>query len=305
MKKILSILGLFLLSLIFISCTNNKNEFSIVCMSYSEYDWVKNLVKDTNIEVSYLCDNGSDIHSYQVKPSDKIKVIESKMFVYPGGEDFEYLDEAFRDAKLKINLLDLINDKLIEDANNGEEDDELEYDNHTWLSLKNAKSFITYIKNKLIEIDEVNKDKYINNYNNYYKELDNLDKLYENELNKKENKTLVFADRFPFAYLCKDYNINYFAAFKGCSSEIDAKAETITFLANKIDELDLKYVMTIEGNANIKNAVINATKNKNQEVLVLNSLQGVTKSNLKENDSYINFMNQNLNVLKKAFEVGE
>ena len=43
MKKILSILGLFLLSLIFISCTNNKNAFSIVCMSYSEYDWVKNL----------------------------------------------------------------------------------------------------------------------------------------------------------------------------------------------------------------------------------------------------------------------
>ena len=75
MKKILSIISLFLLSLIFISCTNNKNEFSIVCMSYSEYDWVKNLVKDTNIEVSYLCDKGSDIHSYQVKPSDKIKQV--------------------------------------------------------------------------------------------------------------------------------------------------------------------------------------------------------------------------------------
>ncbi len=36
-------------------------------------------------------------------------------------------------------------------------------------------------------------------------------------------KTLLFADRFPFRYLLDDYDLNYYAAFPGCSADIKAK----------------------------------------------------------------------------------
>ena len=46
--------------------------------------------------------------------------------------------------------------------------------------------------------------------------------------------------RFPFRYLIEDYGLTYYAAFIGCSAETEASFETIAFLSEKIDELNLK-----------------------------------------------------------------
>ena len=58
---------------------------------------------------------------------------------------------------------------------------------------------------------------------------------------------MLFGDRFPFRYLVDDYGLNYYAAFAGCSAESEASFETVSFLANKVDELGLPCVLTIEG----------------------------------------------------------
>ena len=60
-------------------------------------------------------------------------------------------------------------------------------------------------------------------------------------------KTVLFGDRFPFRYLAEDYGLRYYAAFAGCSAESEASFETISFLAGKVDELNLPCVLTIEG----------------------------------------------------------
>lgn len=172
-----------------------------------------------------------------------------------------------------------------------------ESDEHIWLSLRNAKKCVEAIKEVLCEIDSSNQKIYESNAEEYIKKLEMLDAKYEDVVDKSKNDTLVFGDRFPFRYLVDDYNLNYYAAFAGCSSESEASFNTITFLAKKLDELKLSNILTIEGNNHrIAETIIKNTENKDQKILTLNSMQG----RILEGETYLSIMEANLEVLKKA-----
>ena len=139
---------------------------------------------------------------------------------------------------------------------------------------------------------------FLQNATLYNQKLENLDVQYTNEVNSASTKTILVADRFPFRYLVEDYNLNYYAAFVGCSSETRASPQTITFLANKMDELNLKFILILESSdRSIANTVKNSTQNKNQQILVLNSIQTTM---LKDNTTYLHIMEENLQILKQA-----
>ena len=44
----------------------SSEPFSVVCTIFPEYDWVKEILGDhaDNVELTYLLDNGVDLHSY-------------------------------------------------------------------------------------------------------------------------------------------------------------------------------------------------------------------------------------------------
>lgn len=178
-----------------------------------------------------------------------------------------------------------------------------EYDEHVWLSLKNAKTLVGTIKEGLKKIDVKNADVFEENYKVYTKKLDKLDLAYKEGVEQGSKSTLIFGDRFPFRYMVDDYGIDYYAAFKGCSAETEASFETIVFLANKVDELDLSYIMTIENAKHkIAETILKNTKHKNQKILELNSMQSITKKEVEAGISYLSIMESNLNVLKQALE---
>ena len=100
-----------------------------------------------------------------------------------------------------------------------------------------------------------------------------------------------------------DYGLDYYAAFVGCSAETEASFETITFLAGKLDELGLKNVMTIEkSDQKIPKAIIENTKDKNQKILRLDSMQSATSDDVKAGTTYLSVMEDNLEVLKEALQ---
>ena len=174
---------------------------------------------------------------------------------------------------------------------------EHESDEHIWLSLRNAKKCVEAIKEVLCQLDSSNQEIYESNAEEYIKKLEMLDAKYGDAVDKAKNDTLVFGDRFPFRYLVDDYNLNYYAAFAGCSSESEASFNTITFLAKKLDELKLTSILTIEGNNHkIAETIIKNTENKDQAILTLNSMQG----RILEGETYLSIMEANLEVLKKA-----
>ena len=183
------------------------------------------------------------------------------------------------------------------------EHEEKEYDEHVWLSLKNAETLCKAIAEALEKADPANKDMYDANLTAYEEKLASLDTSYQDVVKDAPQKTLLFGDRFPFRYLVDDYGLSYYAAFAGCSAESEASFETISFLAEKVDELGLKYVMTIEkSDQKIAKTIIENTRDKNQSILALNSMQSTTSEDVANGTTYLSVMESNLNVLKKALQ---
>ena len=181
------------------------------------------------------------------------------------------------------------------------EHEEKEYDEHVWLSLKNAEVLVGAISGALQELDSSNKDTYAANSDAYIEKLSALDADYQAAVNGAAHKTVLFGDRFPFRYLVDDYGLNYYAAFAGCSAESEASFETISFLSKKVDELHLPCVLTIEGKEHkIAKAVVENTAEKNQKILTMDSMQSTTSQDVKNGTTYLSVMKNNLSVLKEA-----
>ncbi len=315
-NKILSIIfaSLFLLlfSFSFVGCgTSPSAKINIVTTSYSAADWAQNISRGGDVEVIYLLEKGVDAHNYSPTAKDKIKVLKADMFIYVGGEsESGWLLDAVKDAKQEqqqINMFNSLESNLKEEETIGsmqgenESDDEVEYDEHVWLSVKNAKVICQEICNKLILLDKENESLYEQNLKDYLKELDGLDSQFETLEATKQVNTVVFCDRFPFRYLLNDYNILYDAAFSGCSTDIGVSPKTVLSLSNTINTNNLKYVVIIENaNRNIANAVIEKTNTKDQKILVMNSLQSVNTKNNPQ--SYLQAMEHNYQTLRTALE---
>ena len=332
MKKIITFMLVAVLAVCALSgCGTSKSgedtkdkKIKIVTTIFPEYDWVMQILGDKadKADVTMLLDKGVDLHSYQPSTADIAKISEADVFIYVGGESDEWVEDVLKEAKNKklkvINLMDVMGDKAkeeevkegmqaeeeeAEETKDGKEEEEVEYDEHVWLSLKNAKIFTKKIADVLSEVDKDNAKTYQANYESYAKKLDDLDKKYAEAVASAKNKTLVFGDRFPFRYLVNDYGLDYYAAFVGCSAESEASFETVTFLAKKIDELGLNNVLTIEGkNHKIAKTVVDNTKNKDQKVLTMDSMQSTTAKDVKDGATYLGIMEKNLEVLKEALK---
>lgn len=325
----------------------NSNKISIVCTTFPQYDWVKNILGEEaeRFYVTLLLDNGVDMHSYQPAVKDIATAGSSDLFIYVGGESDTWVEDALKEAKNKdlkaINLMETLDNFVKEEEvvegmqeerkslghsheksskekqeqtqkeshENSQEingqkeaaDEEPEYDEHIWLSIRNAEIMVKNIEKAIEQLDSDNAKVYQTNAENYIKKLDTLDKQYANTIQNAKYKAILFGDRFPFRYMADDYDLKYYAAFAGCSAETMAEFETVTFLAKKADELRLPVILTIENSdGRIAEAVKSNTTKKNQKILAMNSLQSVTKEQLADGITYLQVMQENLSVLSEA-----
>lgn len=296
-----------------------------------------------SVEVSMLLDKGTDLHSYQPTAADIAKISTCDVFIYVGGESDAWVDDALKEALNKdmvvIDLMEVLGDSVKEeelvegmeceeeneeneaseeDASETDEEEpqdgeghhhddrDIEYDEHIWLSIRNAETLTEKIAETLETKDTVNATAYKANADAYIEKLSALDAEYQSAVDAKTVDTILFGDRFPFRYMVDDYGINYYAAFVGCSAETEASFETIIFLSGKVNELKLPAICTIEkGEQDIAKTVRDNTDSKDQEILTLNSLQSVTPADIEAGTSYLQIMTDNLSVLKKALGVSE
>ena len=321
--------------------TDDANKkFSVVCTIFPEYDWIRQLVGDKkdNYEITYLLDKGVDLHSYQPTAEDIAKIANCDLFVYVGGESDGWVNDALKESKNDkmqvVNLLETLgknvkpeevvegmqeedehdhdhDDKDHDDKDHDHEDadhdhdheEETEYDEHVWLSLRNATVLVNTLAEKLQTIDPENKDYYATTAADYTAKLGDLDSRYLATIKKAKVKTVLFGDRFPFRYLVDDYGLKYYAAFVGCSAETEASFETVAFLAKKTDDLKLKSVLVIENSdQKIAKKIVETTKDKSQNIVVLNSMQSITNEDIANGATYLSIMESNLKALASALK---
>ncbi len=299
---------------------------TVVTTIFPIYDWCREIIGGCpNTELILLLDSGVDLHSYQPTVQDIMRISTADLFIYVGGESDEWvedvLDTAMNPDLRALSLVEAMGsdikiEEVVEgmehehdhdhddedaDEDHDHEEHEEEADEHVWLSLRNARKLVSVITGVLCEADPANAETYRANAAAYDDKLAALDARYTETVRDARYHTLLFGDRFPFRYLADDYGLSYYAAFTGCSAETEASFQTILFLAQKVDELGLPAVLTIENaHHRIAETVVGATSTRDQRILSMNSMQGTTAQDVRDGVSYLSIMEENLAVLADA-----
>ena len=333
MKKIVLSLCLVFSIFTFFSCREKSasaqspksGKITVLASVFPAYDWAKNLAAGSeNVSVELLLKDGVDLHSYQPSAKDIVKISTADIFIYVGGESDAWVSDALKNAtnekQIAINLMEVLKgfvkqEEVVEgmqsehdnevlegerenEALEGEHDDEdeIEYDEHVWLSLNNAIASSNEIARALMEKDESNAQIYMANLVSYVQALSSLKEAYANEFG---GKTIIVCDRFPFRYLTDEFGLNYYAAFVGCSAETEASFETIAFLAKKCEELNASAVFVTESaDKKIARTVISSANRGEIPIITLDSMQSVTQKQANKGADYLEIMRANLEALK-------
>jgi len=312
MKKLTALIFALCLALSLTACAaptpvSEDGQLKIVTTIWPEYQWVTAILGDNpaKAEVTLLVDSGVDPHSFQPAVQDILALYTCDLLVYLGASSDQWVGEALEgqaDPGLHtLPLMTAVEDELCTAGHDhdhaGHDHHHEEYDEHIWLSLKKAQTLCHAIAHELGHIDGANAAYYEANAERYISRLAALDAEYEAAI--PERSHLVFADRFPFAYLAEDYGIHVEAAFPGCSAETEASFATVMHLAETVEREGLSSVLIIDGSdGSIARTVVEATESKTAEILTLHSMQ----SALGEEDTYLSVMEDNLEVLKQALQ---
>lgn len=316
------IIPLFLCLPVLFGCSSAGNiadkdadKINVVCTVFPEYDWAREIAGDTNSsDITLIADNGTDFHSYQPGTQDIVTVTSCDVLIYVGGQSDKWIEDALKNKSNPdmqvVKLTDVMKEGLISepetqsedhDHEHEHDDEEHAFDEHVWLSLKNAAAFTEAIADAFCTADAENADLYRKNAENYIAEISEMDREFAEKVQSAKRKTVLFGDRFPFVYLMNDYDIEYYAAFPGCSSEADASFDTVVSLAEEVDREELPCVLTIEkSDCNIADAIISNTKSKDQKILTLDSMQIVRRDETEAGKTYLSVMKNNLDVLLEA-----
>ncbi len=301
MKKMIAcVLVLFMVLLSFGACGDENakgtDEIKIVSTIFPAYDWVREILGGNmdGVDLSLLVKNGVDLHSYQPSAKDIITISDCDVFLYVGGESDGWVKDALEaapnKARVEIDLLQVL-------------DGDAEADEHVWLSLQNAEILCTYIEQALAALCPEQSEEYAANLNAYIEKLDALDGKYCQVVEGASTDTLVFGDRFPFGYLFRDYGLVCHAAFTGCSAESEVSFDTVISLAQRLDTLRLGYILVSEtSDQTLAQTIIENTTEKNQSILVLDSMQSVTEEGMNTGVTYFSVMENNLDVLRTALQ---
>ena len=281
------------------------DQLKIVSTIFPGYDFARAIAGD-NADITMLIYPGSEIHSFEPSPQDIINIQDSDVFIYVGGESEAWVEKIIANLdtnRTKIvrmmDAVDLVKEELVEGMEPEHEDEDgVEYDEHVWTSPLNAIKIVESIRDALVNADPQNANFYQTATADYTEHLTQLDSDLRATLSDTTHHTLIFGDRFPLRYFVEEYNLQYYAAFPGCSDQTEASTATLAFLINKIKSENIKYIFTIElSNQAVARTIAAET---GTEILEFHSLHNISKSDFDSGKTYLQIMYQNLTNLKRA-----
>lgn len=327
--KINKLLLSLLLTASLFSCSKGNKEsskISVIATTFPCYDAARAILGETmqngTIELKLLVKPGTEVHSFDPSPADIISIQKSNLFIYVGGESDEWVEKIINsNDSSSINELKLIDfvqtidevefDESEEDSNHSEENSENhtqidnphEQDEHIWTSPSNEIKIIDAVYNSLCKV-AINTNKtelctiFEKNMNKYKEDISVVVSKTANIISNSNEKFIIMADRFPFIYFANYYELDFDAAFSGCSTAVEASTATISRLIDSVKEKNLPAVFYIElGNHKIADSIAEAC---NVKSLLLQSCQNVTKKDFDKGETWVSLMNKNADILAEG-----
>ena len=328
MKRIITLFLTLALTLSLAACAApdekaDDGRLQIVATLFPYYDFAR-AIAGGRADVTLLLSPGREAHSFEPTPLDAVTISEANVFLYNGGEGEywveEMLDAAGEHIAVKARMMDYVDalgeefsegmqgaDAHDHDHDHGDHDhekneahdsDKVEYDEHIWTSPKNAAILCRAVCEAICRADAENADFYRANCEDYCAQLEELDARFSALCESAPRKLLIFADRFPMLYFCREYGLDYRAAFHGCSGDTEPSLATIKFLIDKVENENIPVVYTIDFGTKKVAAVVSECTGAAIETIY--SMQTVSRADFDAGETYLTLMERNFEALRKG-----
>jgi zinc transport system substrate-binding protein len=285
MKKTVTILILLLLT----ACTpiQEDKRLKVYTSFYPMYDFTYKIGQD-KINLINLVPSGTEVHDWEIRTKEMIGLESADILIYNGLGMEYWLNDVVNSLENK-DLILVNTTKNITTIND---------DPHVWLNVRNAIAQLTVIKDALVSNDVQNKDFYESNYNFYVNEFNSLHNQFMTKTAAFTKKDLVVAHE-AFAYLCAEYGLNQ-VGVENVFAESEPDFQKLEEIINFIKDNDVTTIFYEPlGSSDIANTIAAETGIK---VAVLNPLEGLTTTDINNNEDYISIMKQNLLALEDALK---
>ncbi|MBQ3548637.1 MAG: zinc ABC transporter substrate-binding protein [Oscillospiraceae bacterium] len=324
MKRLVALILSLILALSLCACSQDtqpqdEGKLQVMASCFPYYDFAR-AIGGEHVEPALLIAAGREVHSFEPTPLDVVRLSESDVFLYNGGESELWVEEILESAGENIavtaammDYAPLLEEEIVEgmetsvhhhhhgdtcEEEHGHHEHEAAYDEHIWTSPVVAQNLCRAICEALCTADPAHRADYEANLASYLTQLQALDKAFRDVVADGNRTTMVFGDRFPLQYFCAEYGLTYSAAFHGCAGDTEPSLGTMKFLIDKVTAEQLPAVYTIElSSQKIASAIAETT---NAKVLMFHSCQTVSRQEFDNGETYLSLMWHNVDVLKEG-----
>ena len=295
----------------------SEKNINIVTSFYPIYVMTINVTNGVyGVNVSNMSENLKGcIHDYTLSTDDLKKVEKADVFIETG-ENLEPFSNKIKSIYPTVKIIDSgknVSNLISEEENENkkenknenknenkdknendkrEETSESEVNPHIWMNTKNYCEQVTEIAKQLGEIDINNKEKYMENAENYNKKLDEISNKFSG-LNLSGVRAVSLDEQLE--YLLKQNGMDVISIETDHENSA-LSADVVSKTINEMKENNVKAIF-IDKDSDDKNAKMLANET-GARIYRLNSAMNGDNSY----DSYIKDMNQNYEILKQVKE---
>lgn len=305
MKKVLSLIAVFVLIFSLVSCWKTRREDNgkpnIIATLFPQYDFARAIAGD-KANVKMLLSPGTDSHDYDPTPSAAFEISQCDLFVYTGDNMEMWAATLLTNVdRQKVYVLDCtqgIEFKASDDDH--EHGHEHELDPHVWTSPVNAIKMVENILDAICAVDGENAAFYKANAEKYIKQLDALDAEFREVVANGIRKEVVFGSRFALKYFADEYGLSYTAAIASCESEDEPSVSVMNAIIEKVKTEHIPVVYYEElSEPRIAQKIAEETGCKIRQ---FHSCHNVSKDEFDRGVTYIDLMKENAKVLKEGLD---
>lgn len=240
-------------------------------------------------EVDLLLPPGAEIHTWQPKPSDLVKLSSADLFIFIGADLEPWIDDILRSVKNpKLRILEASKNLSVHNHDRGV------VDPHVWLDFDHDQRIVDRITGVLSEIDPGGLSVFNENAAKYKRKLQELDDKYKKGLEQCDQRTIVLGGHAAFGYLAERYKLRQISLY-GLSPDSKPTPRQLIDIVELVKKERIK-VIYFEVNVSSDLAKVIAEET-GARTLVLNPGASLSRKQMESGISFLNIMEKNLETL--------
>lgn len=252
-------------------------------------------------KVSLLLPPGAEIHTWNPRPSDIVKISSADLFIYVGANLEPWIHDLLKSVKNPaLRVLEVSKDlPLLEDVTDpyqhGHSHGEL--DPHIWLDFELDQIIVDRIAALLTDIDTRYSSFYQHNAASYSDRLQRLHDTFLNGLQECASRVIILGGHSAFGYLARKYNLQQISLY-GLSPDSKPTPRQMVEVVELAKKHKVKVIYFEEYVSDELARVI--AKEIGARTLILNPGANLDKDQLKAGVNFFDIMEKNLENLRNG-----